>query len=279
MYLGICKDSGRIFMGRMENGYIVSPLPVVSPCKITSDKSDCQSGPDTSNVCNGFAFLEDYFDSKSRLRRGRIYRAMENQPKIWSSNGKEVGELYTFSRCSILAQHRVGTPIPTYLLLGDKRRFTVWKLIDVEVTSLGEELLTIKSISSFGVLPYLMEEVIPKEHFPLIQEQLTLVLDEMHFASPVSVVDCCREAAVTVLGAFVNSPEKDLGSLVSLMARDGNNEWRLVRQSAGIIKDLHPRRKSSEIRSKGLRRISVEDAQLAVQCLGAILIEIEWGRW
>lgn len=38
----------------MDNGREVSPMPMVSPCKIVVDNSDGLTGPKADDVCNGY---------------------------------------------------------------------------------------------------------------------------------------------------------------------------------------------------------------------------------
>lgn len=279
MCIGFCKDSGRVVSGMLYAGRELFPAPLISHCKLTTNKSDFSEGPDTSKQTEGYVFLEDFYDSKSRIRRGRIYLANQSQPMPWrASNGAVLGRFDTYNRSSIWVSYYKDGKRPIYVLLGDKARFTHWKLVDLELLVTGEELLTLKAISSFAVLPELLDSEIPHDDLTLIQKIMNQVVDEAHTASADSVVDCCREAASAVIGSYVGEPTKDLGQLVTVLGQDPFKK-ELAQNSAAIINRFHPRRKSSELRSKGLRRISDEDAQLAVQCLGVILVEIGWARW
>ena len=277
MELGISKNDGRILMGRSHSCYELSPIPMVSPCKFVADKKDCAEGPKIGNSVTGFMFLEDFFDPKSRIRRGRIYQAHNSQPHQWRLRDGSELECETYGRASVWAQYLRGGEKHLYVLLGDERRFTVWKLVDVEVIATGEEMVTLKALTSFGFLPELLQSVIPQSGDNILRA-LDQVANEMHTASADSVVDCCREAASEILAAFTKQPNNDLGKLVALLGKEPYTR-RIAHKCAGIINDLHPRRKASEQRSKGLRRLSDEDAQLAVQCLGSILVELEWARW
>lgn len=278
MELGVCKGDGRILMGRTTGGHELSPTPLVSPCKIVSSKSECVEGPITDSPITEFIFLEDFFDPRARLRRGRIYRAWGAQPQIWQLRGGAEFECETYGRTSIWAEYLREEKRELYVLLGDKTRFTVWKLVDIEVIATGEEMLTLKSLTTFGSLPEILEGEVPPDDLGSILRMLDQVVDEMHTASADSVVDCCREAASEILAAFTKQPNNDLGKLVGLLEQEPYKP-RVAHKCAGIITDLHPRRKASEQRRRGLRRLSDEDAQLAVQCLGTILVELDWARW
>jgi len=279
MDLGVCKATGHVYVGSVDSGIALSPTPMVSHCKLVSEKLDCHQGPDTEYPTEGFVFREDFYDPKSRIRRGRVYAARSSQPHVWRAPNRAVhGEFNTYSHCSIWAKFHNQSRKHVYVLLGDERRFTVWTLVDLEVITSGEEMVTLKALSSFGLLPELLEAEIPNDELSLIKESLEKVVNDMYTASAESVVDCCREAVSAIVGAFVNQPAKDLGVLVSLLG-DKPYQRMLAQNAASIINRFHPRRKTSEIRGKDLRRITDEDAQLAVQCLGTILVELEWGRW
>jgi hypothetical protein len=163
-----------------------------------------------------------------------------------------------------------------YVLLGDKNRFTRWRIVDVEVIHTGEELTTLKALTNFGLLPELLERGIPSDRLQVIKDKLQQIVDDMYGASAESTVDNCREAASAIIGAYVNQPHKDLAKLIPPLE---NAEKRMAANAASIINTLHPRRKTSENFRLGLRTVSEEDAQFAVSSIGLILVELGWGRW
>ncbi|MBG56796.1 MAG: hypothetical protein CMK46_00725 [Porticoccus sp.] len=280
MELGVCTSTGKIIEGRVSSGRELSPAPMVSPCKFVKDKSECTQGPITSIPTEGYIFREDYFDPKSRIRRGRIYAAYNSQPHSWKASNTYgvTGRFNTYGDYSIWQQVYQPTKSHIYVLLGDEKRFTTWKLVDIEVLATGEELITLKALTTFGLLPELLHTEIPENQLPLIQKKLAMVVDDMYTASSESIVDCCREAASAVLGAYLEKPNKDLGTLKNLLA-ECTPPKNLAKDLANTIGLLHSRRKSSEERGKGLRSVTDEDAHLAVMALATILIEIGWGRW
>ena len=279
MNIGLDKNRGKVFEGCSSNyGRELTPPPLISRCKLVTDKSQLAAGANYEDVFDGYMFREDYFDPKSRIRRGRFYKASDSLVHQWKRHHTEPGmELETYRARSIWAEfHREGHR-NVYVLLGEGQRYTVWKLVDMEVMFTGEELHTLKALSTFGLLPELLEAEIPAEHLPLIREKLAYVADEAHTASAESIVDHCREAASAIIGAYLGK-DKDLGQMLNALS-DKPHERRLAASAAAIINIFHPRRKASEQRTRGLRRITDEDGQLAVACLGNILVELEWGRW
>jgi len=283
MNLGLDRNRGKVFEGCSSNyGRELTPPPLISRCQLVTDKSQLAAGAHYAHESDGYIFREDYFDPKSRVRRGRFYKPLDSLTQQWKNERDpqfKLGEhsTYTYHPAPIWAHfHREGHR-EVYVLLGDQCRFTVWKLVDMEVMFTGEELHTLKALSTFGLLPELLEAEIPSEHLPLIREKLGHVADEAHTASAESIVDHCREAASAIIGAYLGQ-DKDLGHMLNALS-DKPNERRMAASAAAIINIFHPRRKAAEQKARGLRRITDEDGQLAVACLGNILVELEWGRW
>lgn len=280
MNIGLDKNRGRVLEGCASNyGRELVPPPLISRCKLVTDKSQLAAGAHYNHESDGYIFREDYYDPKSRIRRGRFYKPSESLTQQWKDEQNPQMNLgdystYTYRTTSIWSYfHREGHR-DIYVLLGEGQRYTVWKLVDMEVIFTGEELHTLKALSTFGLLPELLEAEIPGEHLPLIREKLGHVADEAHTASAESIVDHCREAASAIIGAYIDEPGKDLGKLVGKLGQEPY-ERRMAASAATIINIFHPRRKAAEQRAKGLRRISDEDGQLAVACLGNILVELE----
>lgn len=275
--LGVCKNTGQIFEGQPELARKLFPAPMVSACKLVTDKSQCSSGPDLSDWPSTYMFREDFYDPKSRIRRGRFYQSGTSLTEYWRVDGVNYGMTNTYHRSSIWAKFHCNGRKHIYALLGDEKRFTTWKLLDLEVIATGEEMITLKAISSFGLLPELLEKQIPSAELALIKESLDKVVDDMYTAAAESVVDCCREAATAIISAYTGHSGKDLGTVYKELANTKPAKY-LAKDAANIINLFHSRRKTAEIQ-QGRRRITDEDAQLAVQCLGTILVELEWGRW
>ncbi|NIB39091.1 hypothetical protein HBA55_05810 [Pseudomaricurvus alkylphenolicus] len=279
MDIGIDTRTGRIFEGQAPQVVReLNPTPLFSPCKLVTNRTELSEGPDPSQETRVLMFREDFFDPKSRIRRGRIYRARESQPLFWHLPGPNKIETQGYNRTSIWAQYIRDGHQHIYVLLGDKVRFTVWKLIDLEVMATKEELITIKAVNTFGLLPDLIESEVPTEELPLIRRKLDLVVDDLYVASAESVVDCCREAVSAILGAYLEIRDQDLSDLSKALANTNPPRY-LAKDLSNVLALLHPRRKASEERRRGTRRITDEDAQLAVSCLSTIMIELGWGRW
>lgn len=276
MQIGIDQSSGLIFEGSAPYGRVLSPAPFLSPCKICMPGDSALNGPDTTNISMGMVFREDYFDPVSRIRRGRIYKAGNSNPRDWF-NGNETIYANTYHGHSIFNKVRESGKGAILLLMGDKERFTTWKLVDIEVISTTEELITIKSIGTMGLLPDLISDL-PENHRKELSPALDKVRDEAYKSNPESVIDLCRDAAVRALGIFLGNHELDLGRLISAL-NAGDSKKRIATNCAAIIKDFHARRKPNEQNKHGLRAPMEEDAVLSVQCLGLLLVELNLARY
>lgn len=280
MYIGIDSENGRILEGTsITSGRILSGMPLISPCKLTVDGSDLCEGFGSTDVIDRIYFREDFYDPRSRIRRGRLYKACDhfNQPWLIIGGGT-TRHMETYGRHSAWLYSQQNNQKKIYALLGDKNRFTRWLIVDIEVIHTGEELITLKALTSFGLLPELLENEIPVANLSVIKNKLQQLIDDMYVASAESTVDNCREAASAIIGAYVDQPHKDLGKLISSLG-EAPHQKRVAASAASVINLFHPRRKTSEQMKLGLRAISDDDAQFAISSVGLILVELNWGRW
>lgn len=266
MFLGIDSENGRLVEGiSTSNGRVLFSVPLVSLCKLTTDRNDLSEGLDPAYATDKIYFREDFYDPRSRLRRGRVYKANNQSHMSWmiTGEGYTKSHIETYSNHSVWAYCQQNNQRNIYVLLGDKSRFTRWKVVDIEVIHTGEELITLKALTAFGLLPEVLDNEVPLESLSRIKNKLQQIVDDMYASSAESTVDNCREAASAIIGSFVNQPDKDLGNLITILASSAY-EKRMAASAAAVINLFHPRRKASEQVKLGLRTISDEDAQLAV---------------
>ena len=150
-------------------------------------------------------------------------------------------------------------------------RFTVWNIINIEAISTGEDLVTLKGRSSFGLLPTLKNDKIPAGLQAKLNESLGTFADEVHRSSPTSVIDRARDVATYALLAYLdlqNSGAKDLGDLIGRLE---GREFVVASSTAMIINRLHARGKAAEQEKRGLRPVREEDAELVTHCVGSFL--------
>lgn len=293
--IGIEKDLGLFYEGRRPHGRAIWPNPFITPARIVFASEGPlraeQASEPQKQICR---FREDYFDPISHIRRGRFYVAAEQQPIEWHVqphpamplDSREVSRLgvhrtlETFRSTSIWEKYLKGRKEQPLVVLGLDDRFTIWAVVNLEVISTGEELVTLKARRGIGVLPEIDETAIPTAYLPQIHECLEAFVDEVHRSAPISVIDRARDAASQALIAYFRDdggPPQDLSKIAERLKDDG----KLVAMNAAkLIALLHARGKPTEREKRpNMRSIREEDAQLATQCLSTLLCELGWADW
>lgn len=290
--IGISDYNSFVYEASSMHGHGVWPLPVIVTAKIISstDKKKAARQSDKKII-----FREDYYDPISRVRRGRFYFSGQSQKIEWHVQPHPAIPL------DMINPNSTGNGIPTVLetyygqpfrnalpnqklqnqlvLLGFDDRFTTWKVIDVEAIHTGEDLVTLKSINNFGILPTLLEEKIPREYLTKVQDALDKLLDEAHRSLPVSVIDRCRDAVSQILLAYYDLKDdsaRDLSAAAKKLVKD---KKMITANCAHTIAQLHSRAKPNEQEKRKLKSVTEENAQLAIKCVGTILCEIDWADW
>jgi hypothetical protein len=167
------------------------------------------------------------------------------------------------------------------VLIGQSLAETRWRVIDAESLNDGTTLFTLKSLSSFGLLPILETDN------PEIVSAAEKVLDAALKLPPVSVVDVCREAARVILAnkygeAF--SSKKDLGDLIKKLDMElPKDDIMMISSAAKIINRFHSRGKTATQErlanaGKPVRSILDEDATLVVRLFGFLLTELKFAK-
>lgn len=289
--IGIEKHQSLVYEGDSNYGRGVWPTPVVTPAKfVYPSEGDLKAH--TSSDVFGYRFREDSFDPIARVRRGRFYCAHGAQPQQWkvarhpgSPFDSIAPDIHGFSKSLetfygnpiwYKIQERKEFPI---VLLGVDDRFTAWTIISVEAIATGEDLVTLKARDSFGILPRMLDGRVAEAFQAKLNEALETFADEVHRSSPVSIIDRARDVATHALLAHFNLQKDnalDLGDLIKRIKSEGRV---IAENSANIIARLHARAKPSEQEKRDLRLIREQDADLAVQCVGALLCELGFAEW
>jgi hypothetical protein len=230
---------------------------------------------------------EDFYDPTTRVRHGRFYQRIGGfpiqcgrvshvpypRPIEISAGGSESAFDFQGAWEQNQALNKTLLGARGYeVLIGVAPAETLWRIIDAEALSEGTTLYTLKSASSFGLLPVL------KSESPEIKATYANAVDVAQKLGPASIADACREAARVVLANKFNS-NKNLGKLIEeVEAKFPTGENIAVLSAAKIINRLHPRGKSVEQekqlkRGVTLRPIIDDDALLVVRLFGFILIE------
>ena len=172
------------------------------------------------------------------------------------------------------------------VVLGAEKSFSIWTVTNKETVHTREILVTLKARKSFGALPEINWSKFTDDHH-MVKGKIEALLDDIFRAGAESIVDRAREAATAILSAHLQSENiteasgKDLGVLIDLLEKqNGKNGQRIVRCAAEIPQRLHSRSKHAEQeKHTGIRSVTEQDAELAVQCIGVMLCDLGWARW
>lgn len=299
MNIGIERHTKLIYEGAsLRLGYPVWPSPIMFQMTIATEDDD-ELVPAKINDLhpNSFIFREETYNSSSRVRRGRIYQAEESQPVYWTvyphpalpheivnmSQGilASKKEIYSYNSLRLqpyLKNNNIKRPI---FLLGAENGFTIWTLVHVETTATGDEIVALRARKSIGALPKLHRKLILKSEGKDAISFIDKLEDELFRAGPESVVDRSREATTAVLSKYLQSLGKDVNGndLVALASVALAEKLEIVSNSARTIARLHARGKHAEQEKNNPRKITEQDAELAVQLVGVILCDIGWAEW
>jgi len=294
--LGIDPDKPVYYEGSRTAAVAIWPSCFLSLATIIHTDNDWVNVPKTSNL--GLApliFREDHFDAVTRIRRGRFYnRDQGGQPQPWSvqqhpsipSDARRLNKdalvqtnLFGFYEWSA----RTNFPKPLGSLtvaLGIQGATSLWRVVDVEHISTGEDLVTLKAKSNMGMLPEIVEERIPKTAQRSVLERINNLIDTAYRSGADSVIDRCRDLASAVLNGHYEATHSeastmDLGELVKIASKD---QRYLVENASRLLTLLHARTKPSERNRRGTPAPGDEDAALALECVGLILREVGWTK-
>jgi hypothetical protein len=279
-------NTGDYYEGNFTFLRPIYPRPNVSPARLLDVV-----------IAGEIVFREDSYDPTTRIRRGRFYRQSHKTAQIQSSrvhhvpyprpneiDGGSIGGIFEFQSTyeqnnelnSALIQSR-----DYHVLIGQSPAETRWRVVDAESLNDGTTLFTLKSLSTFGLLPVLETDN------PEVISAAEKVLDAALKFPPVSVVDVCRESTRIILAkkygeAF--SSAKDLGDLIKKLDLElPKNDIIMISSAAKIINRFHSRGKTAEqekraYAGKPLRSIMDDDAILAVRLFGFLMTELKFAK-
>jgi hypothetical protein len=143
-------------------------------------------------------------------------------------------------------------------------------------------MVTLKSLSAFGILPSIDLAKIPEEFKQPISQAIQRVLDAAFRETPISVVDHCRNAIAVLLSRWLVGQGydrsilgEDLGKVATEIAKPPYEKGSISRL-AQVVARLHARGKTNEAHRKGLRDPIEEDAELAIHAVGFALRDVGW---
>jgi hypothetical protein len=297
VYLGIDQQSGLVYEGIDQPALPVVPRAIVAQAKLIRHENDWNELPTgIAHSPMSWVFREDTFDPVTRTRRGRLYEALPAQPATYrvlpdpyeDPYGRSVGaggrtskSLYAYKACrTLLSERHQGMGMK--LALGDRGAASGWRIIQTEIVASGCVMVTMKSLSAFGVLPAIDLVKIPEEHRQPLTQAIDRALDAAFRETPISVIDHCRNAMAVLLSRWLVTEghdrailADDLGKVALAIDRapygKHNISW-----SAQIVARLHVRGKFNEAHAKNLRSPVEEDAELALHALGYAIRDLGW---
>lgn len=299
MNLGIDPNTHELFEGAEGYGNLLWPVPIVTFAEFRSSH-DHVMRPDRPLRMEDapFIFREHTFDAITRVRRGCFYQQAATNPMPWQIEqhpfSQEVGsrsihrtvekQLATFTSFPLMKHFEASGISNPLVILGSPSAFTIWTVVNVEAIQGHDELVTIRSRETFGALPGLYGHESTDAHRGVLDTVRKLERD-IHSASPESIIDRSRECAAAVLRVLLDrhgiaGPDKDLSKLISASEQLADySKGSAVTASARIINRLHSRGKGSEQGRRPTRPIHERDAELAVQCLAFLLVDLDLAQW
>ncbi|MDZ7663002.1 hypothetical protein [Thiohalophilus sp.] len=298
MNIGIEDDTKLIYEASSQYGHPIWPSPVMLQVVIASEEDKEYTAAKHRDLGpNTIIFREETYNSSSRVRRGRLYKAGNGQPVQWyvyphpalpyetnaaiHKRGTLAKQIFAFSSFRLnpyLKQEKIHRPV---FILGAEDNFTIWTLVNTETSATGEELVVLRARKSIGALPHLNTRKILDADGRAAIELIEKLEEELYRAGPESIIDRTREAATAILSKFlqineVAKPGKDIGRLANAAAESG---FEIVANAARVIARLHARGKHAEQEQRPIRPITEQDAEFAVQAVGTILCDLGWARW
>ena len=240
-------------------------------------------------------FLEDYFNSTTRIRRGRLFE-LDNRSD-WSAdmvsrhphrdlqnaaNSFPVDRAYKTATATIRAGREA--------VLGNNNAESHWIVVLSEKVGLDAYYLTLKAKTFLGVLPDVDTNAIPESNRQDILQALNAVAESASVQAPQPVIDACRNAASHMISAKFpeSNPDgkRDLGKLVKWLSNQGRLKectdaadsllYLLEASSSYLVNQLHSRGKANAAAALQTRPLSPEDANLAVCAIAFLLQDFGW---
>ncbi len=300
MYLGIDNNSGLVYEGWGHPGVPAIPTPHITLATLIKSANDWRSLPTSFDQCTlSWIFREDSFDAVTRTRRGRLYFQPDgSQPSTTSVTphpyedpfGKSVGQggltrksLHTYTACTPLLQEPNQGQGAT-LALGTAQAASSWRVVQTELLASRCVMVTLKSLSAFGILPEIDIQKISNEHQIPVMQAFDRALDSAFRETSISVIDHCKNAIAVILARWLAQQghgrsilDKDINDVAKAVLGDPYKMF-AIGNLAQVIGRLHARGKGNEQHAKEARTPTEEDAQLALEALGLTLRDIGWAK-
>jgi hypothetical protein len=300
MHLGIDNHAGLVYEGLGNPEMPVVPTPNITQAKLIENDDDWNRLPTGFyQTPTAWVFREDSFDAVTRTRRGRLYASQigAGQPNALrvsrhpyegfhglnaGADGRNVKTMFTFHACTeLIARPDRGRGCT--IALGSQNAASTWRIIDSEFLANGCVLITLKSLSAFGMIPNLNVSKVNPEFKAAVSQAMDRVLNSAFRETPISVIDHCRNAMTVLISCWLVQDKgrdrsvmvEDLGPIATLISKPPYDMGCLA-NLASLVARLHSRGKGNEQHRHGVAAPVEEDAQLAIEALGFTLREIQW---
>lgn len=302
MFLGVDDNTGLVYesIGSSPDRP-VAPLPMVSQAKLIAERADWDAMPGSFRTDPmTLLFREDSFDAVTRTRRGRLYQTMTGVGYP-DHSARVMPHPFDLSRDDIGPDGKLLRPLRVYaagtklfelpdrglgstLALGNRLASSAWRIVDVEITVSDDVMLSLRALSSYGILPQLDLGKVEQRFRGDVERSMRKALDSAFKESPTSVVDQCRDAATVMASRWIAQQTGNDDALCKDLAKIGEalaEEPRKKMIAANIAKSLailHSRGKTNEQVAKGVKPPNEDDAEFALHGLGMLIRELGWQR-
>lgn len=288
MMLGLDDRTKQVYEGDSYSGYGVHPCPVLSLATVVKIEDDFGTLPASCNLFSAdLLFREESFDAVTRIRRGRLYKAYPDKPSDWQVISHSMFDGHTSSARKSLVTFDTRAVVgerssfeSALIALGTRDAYSLWRVVSIERTVNGEDLLTLRARSSLGILPALDESKVPSRQLRKVRETLSKLSEAAYRAGPESIVDRAKDAAQWTVGTWLaalrNEPDlrkKDLGKLAAALEGEATA---VIQGVSKALARLHARGKPNVQEEKGSRDVTEDDAEFALATVGLLLREIGW---
>ena len=280
--VGFCNSDYRAFEMNSYRGNALSSTTIFTSFRIYNLNGEVNAAtamPSFIDHLSKVIFREDSFDPITKLRRGRLYKGINQNPVRWYRS--KVSDDVITQDFAISDGDRSITPFEPFRIssleisfssniikLGNEPYQTPWRLASIEKTHTGDEILTLRSLNSLGILPILTFPNASKKIQDIFNSEYEVLSRELS-SVPETVIDHCRDVATIAIkasGAVSEEDDSDLNDLSNKLEKGS-----VTQMSAKIIARLHSRRKPNMQVSHSFKELTYEDSELAVQCLGFLL--------
>lgn len=281
----LAQIEGDYYEGTNVKLRLIIPQPLILSFRLES-----------SEPAHEHIFVEDYFNSSTRIRRGRVYKQsnykswsidrITPRPLSWNQSGPDIDKCPANINDSFEAGATIALMSGNGVVLGKGAGESHWTVVFAEQVISHGYLVTLKSKTFLGVLPELIPENIPQNNREDIVQALKAVVEAAPIQAPQPVIDSCRVAVTHMLTAQYPDAnpkgEKELQKIISYIRSNHGKEAciagaaTLVEKrcaASELVNKLHTRAKPN---SNDTRAASSRDADLAVSAIAFLLQDFGW---